>query len=325
MKSTHIIEALGLLYDTKRPAFIWGAPGIGKSDTIRSFVQSRGVAYIDFRAIYREPVDMRGIPSVLDGHTVYNPPAELPQSGEGVLCLEELNSAPPATQAACYQLVLDRCIGDYRLPDGWRIFAAGNRESDRGVTFKMPTPLANRFVHLDYEVDLADWSTWAVTHGIRAEVIAFLRFRQELLHNFDPQSASKAFPTPRSWQFVSEILAAGPSPEIEHEIYKGTVGEGAAAEFVGFLRVFRTLPSPDAILMNPAMAEVPTAPATLFALCTALARRATDANFDRIVTYANRMASEFSTCLISDAVRRTPALQSTGAFTTWAATHGTLI
>lgn len=327
MKPSEISSALKLMYRIDRPAFVWGKSGVGKSDVVRQLSADLGVRLIDFRAALRDPVDLMGIPTVTNGMTTYNPPAELPRDGEGILFLDELNSAKPDTMAALYQLTLDRRIGSYELPQGWRIFAAGNGVNDRGVTYRMPAPLANRFAHLQFETSLADWCAWAATHSIRVEVIAFLRFRPELLHTFDPAATGAAFASPRSWQVVSEILDESSKAPIgiEHEIYKGTVGEGAAAEFGGFLRVFREMPSPDAVLMDPAGSMVPTGPSVLFALTTALARRATEANFDRVVTYLNRLPAEYAANTIHDAIRLCPAVQHTAAFTTWAAAHGTLI
>ena len=174
--------------------------------------------------------------------------------------------------------MLDRALGEYRLPDGWTVFAAGNREGDRAVTSRMSSALANRFVHLSFEPDLDDWSRWAMGQAdLRPEVVAFLRWRPDLLHRFEP--AEKAFPSPRAWASVSHILAATPPAEIEFALYEGTVGRGAAIEFTGFLRVFRSLPSLDGILLNPATAPVPDEPSALCAVATGLARRATDQNF----------------------------------------------
>jgi hypothetical protein len=168
---------------------------------------------------------------------------------------------------------------------GWAIIAAGNRESDRAVTTRMPTPLRNRFTHLNFEVDMQEWCEWAVDTDIRPEVIAFIRFRPDLLSNFDRDA--NAFPSPRSWSFVSRILDRPSSPGIEHELIAGTVGAGAATEFTAFLTTFRNLPNIDAILMNPEQELLPSDAAAQFAVASALSYRATDTNFDRICKYLN--------------------------------------
>jgi len=208
-------------------------------------------------------------------------PDFLPQDGEGILFLDELNAAPAVVQASCYQLVLDRKLGEYTLPEGWAIVAAGNRDSDRAATTRMPTPLRNRFVHIDFEVDVQEWSEWAIKTGIRPEVIAFIRFRPELLSAFD-RDALNAFPSPRSWEFVSRILNSGPDPSAEHELFAGAVGAGAATEFSAFVRMFRELPNIDAILVNPTQEPVPENAAAQYAVASALARCASDTNFDRL-------------------------------------------
>jgi hypothetical protein len=219
-------------------------------------------------------------------------------------------------QASCYQLVLDRTLGEYTLPDGWAIVAAGNRDSDRAVTTRMPTPLRNRFVHLEFEVDLQEWSEWAIQAGIRPEVIAFLRFRHELLSAFDRDA--NAFPSPRSWEFVSRILNTSPDQTIEHELFAGVVGAGAATEFSAFLKSFRELPNIDAILMNPLKEPVPENAAAQYAVASALAHRATDTNFDRICAYLGRMPTEFSVVCVRDASLREPAVRHTAGYTKWA-------
>lgn len=321
MKPSTLKGCLETLIQIRRPAMIWGSPGVGKSDLVRQVAAGLGMDLRDVRAVLLDPVDLRGLPTVSNGLTAWAPPAFLPTNGSGLLFLDEVNAAAPIVQAACYQLTLDRALGEYQLPDGWTVVAAGNRETDRAVTSRMPSALANRLSHLDFEPDLDDWCRWALGAGIVPEVIAFLRFRPELLNAFDPKAASRAFPTPRSWERVSEILAAGPAVEIEHELFTGTVGEGAAAELIGFLRIYRQLPSPDAVLLAPEQADVPTDPAVLYALTGALIRKASDANFDRVVTYGNRLPPEFSVLLVRDAVTRVPGLQQTRAFQGWAATN----
>jgi len=159
------------------------------------------------RAVQLDPVDLRGLPRVSGNQTEWVPPKFLPASGEGILFLDELTAAPQMTQAACCQLVLDRKLGEYELPKGWVVIAAGNPASERGVHFAMPRPLRNRFVHLDLEPDFDDWCRWAVKARIRAEIIAFLRFKRDLLHDANVTSDANAWPTPRGrWPRCPERL-----------------------------------------------------------------------------------------------------------------------
>lgn len=326
LKPSQVSNAIKTMISIKQPTFVWGAPGVGKSQIVTQAAKELGLEVRDVRAVLLDPVDLRGLPHINgDGRAHWATPEFLPRDGEGVLFLDELNAAPQLVQAACYQLVLDRKLGEYELPEGWTVVAAGNRESDKAVTSRMPTPLANRFVHLDFAVDLDDWTTWAIKHGVRTEVIGFVRFRQDLLHDFDPKSASRAFPTPRSWEFVSKIMEGQPDPAIEFSIFSGAVGDGAAAEFVGFLKIFRSLPSLDAVIMNPEKAMVPEEPATLYAMATGLARKATDMNFEQIKKYADRLPPEFGVLLVSDAAKHCPDVQRTRAFIEWASQNSAVI
>jgi hypothetical protein len=316
MKPSDISEALNGLIDARQSVFIWGGPGVGKSGVVRQVAERRSLPLRDVRALLLDPVDLRGLPYLSEGRSKWATPDFLPQDGAGVLFLDELNAAPPMVQASCYQLVLDRKLGEYVLPDGWSIVAAGNRDSDRAVTSRMPTPLRNRFVHLDFEVDMQEWSAWAIRAGIRPEVIAFLRFRPALLSAFDRDN--NAFPSPRSWEFVSRILNANPKTKIEHELIAGAVGTGAATEFSAFLSTFRNLPNIDAILLNPHQEPVPDNAAAQFAVATALAHRASDTNFDRLYQYLKRMPTEFNVLAVRDASLRDPNIRHTAGYTTWA-------
>jgi len=326
MKPSRVLEALKDCIAAGRPAFLWGAPGVGKSDILKLLAKLLKRQLIDVRALLLDPVDIRGIPMITeDGDTRWAPPSFLPKGkGKYILFLDELNAAPPLVQAACYQLVLDRKVGEYELPKDCIVIAAGNRETDRAVTSRMPTPLANRFIHIDFDVDMDDWIKWALTTGIQTEIIAFLRYRPELLHQFDPQKNEKAFPTPRSWEFTSQILKVAGSA-VEYDLVSGIVGEGAASELIGFLNIFRSLPDPDLVIMAPDKADVPTDPATLYAICGALAHRASDQNFVNIVKYANRLPVEFSVLLVRDAIESDETLVSTRAFIQWSADHSDVL
>ncbi len=320
MKASAILKALQSLVHARQPVFLWGGPGWGKSSVVRQLAAILTVPLQDVRALLLDPVDLRGLPYLgKDGRSQWATPDFLPKDGSGILFLDELNAAPAMVQASCYQLVLDRKLGEYTLPEGWGIIAAGNRDSDRAVTTRMPAPLRNRFVHLEFEVDTQEWSEWAIKAGVRPEVIAFLRFRPDLLSAFDRDQ--NAFPSPRSWEFVSRILESVPDKSVEHELFAGAVGTGAATEFSAFLRMFRELPNIDAILMNPLREPVPENAAAQYAVASALARCVSDINFDRVCTYLDRMPTEFSVLCVRDASLREPAIRHTASYTKWAIEH----
>jgi hypothetical protein len=237
----------------QRPIFLWGAPGIGKSDIVKQIGDEQGRDVIDVRLSLWEPTDIKGIPyyNSTENTMTWAPPAELPTDPEStaILFLDELNSAAPATQAAAFQLVLNRRVGTYKLPKGVSIVAAGNRETDKGVTYRMPSPLANRFVHLELRTDFDDWHQWAVSNRIHEQVVGYVGFAKGDLYDFDPKSSSKSFATPRSWSFVSELLADDDLPENTlTDLVSGAIGEGLAIKFMAHRKVAKQMPKPEDIL-----------------------------------------------------------------------------
>lgn len=305
--------------DADQPVFLWSPPGTGKSDLVRDIADERGLPLIDFRAVLRDPVDMRGLPAIVDGQARWLPPSDLPNverdGKEGILFLDELNAAPAAVQAACFGLILDRKVGEYRLPPGWRIIAAGNRQSDRAAAQRMPTALANRLAHVDIDPDVDTFTAWANKHDISPIVVAFIRFRPGMLHVMEG-SDLRAFPTPRAWASVSKIASA--PPQLRLGLVTGLVGEGAAAEFEGFVRVYSTLPSLDQVIAHPETTPVPSEPAARFAIAAGLGRKAKTENFAAIMTYIRRLPREFEVMMAVDAVRRDAKLAETKAFQDWA-------
>ena len=320
MRPTEVSKTLAALVPTRRPIYLWGPPGVGKSSIVRQAASALGLELVDVRATLLDPVDLRGLPR-LDGDTaVWCPPAFLPRSGEGVLFLDELAQAAPLVQAACLQLTLDRRVGEYELPEDWSVIAASNRAEDRAGTHRLITPLLNRFVHLDLDVSADDWQQWAVTANLSPEVRAFLRYRPALLFRFDPAVSERAFPTPRAWQFVSDVLARTPD-DLVHPVVGGCVGDGPAAEFVGFRKLYRELPDLDVVLARPDSAPVPREPAVLYSLVGALVERCRSdrAPLAQFVTYALRLPEEFGVLALRDALAVNPKLVGLPAVQRWIA------
>jgi hypothetical protein len=250
-------KAIVKCFNKKRPLFLWGPPGIGKSEVVADITQELNGLMIDLRLGQMDPTDIRGIPFYNKelGKMDWAPPIDLPDAETAsqypvvVLFMDEMNSAAPAVQAAAYQLVLNRRIGKYILPDNVVMVAAGNRESDKGVTYRMPTPLANRFIHAEMRVDFPSWQEWAVKNQIHKDVVGYLSFAKQDLYDFDAKSSSRAFATPRSWTFVSELLEDEDIDETTAtDLIAGTVGEGLAVKFMAHRKIAGKLPKPEDVL-----------------------------------------------------------------------------
>lgn len=255
-----IAEAKSAIYKAfkvQRPVFMWGPPGVGKSEVVASIAEDLKGHMIDLRMANMEPTDLRGIPffNKENGKMDWAPPVELPDEEMAaahpiiVLFLDEMNSATPAVQAAAYQLILNRRVGKYTLPDNVVIVAAGNRESDKGVTYRMPSPLANRFIHIEVKSDFESWYEWAVVKGIHPDVVGYLSFAKKDLYDFDPRSSSRSFATPRSWTFVSELLADDDTDAATlNTLIAGSIGDGLASKFSAYRKVASKMPKPSDIL-----------------------------------------------------------------------------
>ena len=251
-------KAIMTAFKAKRPIFLWGPPGIGKSEVVQEIADELKGAVIDLRMAQMEPTDIRGIPyfnkdiNKMD----WAAPVDLPDEEFAskypivVLFLDEMNSAPPAVQAAGYQLILNRRVGKYFLPDNVVIVAAGNRDSDKGVTYRMPMPLANRFLHLEMRADFASWQNWAVNKGIHKDVVGYLSFAKQDMYEFDAKSSSRAFATPRSWCFVSDLLNDEENVDSDtlFNLVSGAVGEGLAVKFMAHRKIAGKMPNPADIL-----------------------------------------------------------------------------
>lgn len=319
MRPSDVSTTLKALIPTKRPVFLWGPPGVGKSCIVQGAAGDLGLQLLDVRAVLLDPVDLRGLPAIIDGNAVWCSPDFLPKDGRGVLFLDELAQAPPLVQSACLQLTLDRRIGEYVLPDGWSIVAASNRAEDRAGAHRLISPLLNRFIHVDVDVNNDDWHEWAMASGIGPEVRSFIKFRPGLLHSFKPNDGARSFPSPRTWEFVSQVLPVTPN-NLWHGVVSGCIGDGPAAEFLAFVKLYRDLPDMDEVLKAPDTYDMPNEPSVLYAVCGSLIEKLRqNPNLDPTpaIKYASRMPPEFTTLAMKDFMAVRPAVINNPAAKAW--------
>jgi hypothetical protein len=322
MKAKDLSESLSALVEQKVPTFLWGAPGIGKSSIVKQIAKKNGIGFIDLRLALMDPTDLKGIPFYdKESHSaLWAPPAFLPREGEGILFLDELNSAAPSVQSSAYQLILDRRVGEYELPDGWAIVAAGNREGDRGVTYRMPAPLANRFVHFELEVDVNDWKDWAYQSGLDERIIAYISYKNEHLFTFDAKSDKKSFATPRSWEYVAKILTSQMKESLLLESVSGTIGGDVAVSFLSFIKVMHRLPDIEKILQKEEeeqSEQVDVLYALSSGLVSAYLRNPSEERVENLLSYTLEMKSEFAVMIVQDLQRNGVNMQHSTMFKEW--------
>jgi len=320
MRAKDLSKTISKMSKEKIPTFIWGAPGVGKSSIVKQIAKENKIGFIDLRLALMDPTDLKGIPFYDDkAHSaLWAPPAFLPREGEGILFLDELNSAAPSVQASAYQLILDRQVGEYKLPDGWSIIAAGNREGDRGVTYKMPSPLANRFVHFEMEVSVDDWKIWAYDNEICESIIAYISYKNEHLFTFDAKINEKSFATPRSWEYVDKMLKADLDKELVMESISGAVGKEVAVGFLSFFKVMHKLPDLKAIVER-GEGEYADEVDVLYALSSALvsATLKDETRLDNVLTYSLGLKAEFAVLIVKDLQMSGLTMENSSAFSEW--------
>jgi hypothetical protein len=326
MKTSRISSVLSTLMQQRWPAFIWGAPGTGKSSIVRAIADAAQLPVIDLRASLLDPTDLRGIPSIADGLATWCPPAFLPQSDSapGVLFLDEINAAPPMVQASLYQLVLDRRVGEYVLPPGWWIVAAGNRQQDRAVTFRMSSALANRFVHLELETDVQDWREWAIRRNLDPLVVSFIGVRPALL--IQEPGESPAYPTPRSWEMLSDVIRTFGGHKACADLIPGIVGEAAAIEFSAFVKKAMNEREILGIVADPHAARLPSSLDGIYMLTSWLACSVDRADVaDASAVLLSRIPPEFAIVLARDMIRARPSFARQAGYKTFLKEHGHLL
>lgn len=332
MRPAMVPTAVRTCFNAGMVPMLWGSPGIGKTETIKALQPDYGDMII-VHGLTHDAVDVHGFPKVIeiesgDFITKFSRPGFWPMKERGILFLDEFCSAPGLVMSAFSQLLLNKRIGEHILPKDWHIIMASNRMTDRAIVHQLPSNIANRIIHLDYEVSLDDWTEVSMAAGKRAEVIAFVRFAPDALHEFDPQgkkakdkSTEHAFPSPRSWWFVSDLLEQNPDSRVETDLVFGAVGKPRGSEFLAFLKMYRNAPSLDAILMNPEKAAVPKDLSVLYAVAVGLSRRADVTNIRNVIKYIDRISTDLGVMAVKLATERDPAIAKTKDFMAWAVSH----
>ena len=326
MKPKDLSKFLTRTIAARLPVLIKGAPGVGKTDIVTQACQETNTALYVSHPVVDEPIDYKGLPAIKDDHAEFLPFGSLRRLIETqqplVYFMDDLGQAPPSVQAAAMQLILARSINGFKVSDLVTFIAATNRKQDRAGVTGILEPVKSRFVSIvELAPDLEDWVAWASKNRLPVELIAFIRFRPQLLFDFVPSVDMNNSPCPRTVHNVARLMQLGLCPQIEFEAYAGAAGEGFAAELMGFLQIYRQLPDPKLILLNPDQAPIPDDPATLYAVVTALSRITRPETMEALVRYADRLPEEFSVLLITDAEKQNPAIINTHAYATWVARH----
>ncbi|WP_071871187.1 AAA family ATPase [Atopomonas hussainii] len=266
MKPSELVSYLSsiVVSEIKLSVMIWGAPGIGKSSIVKALCETHGLSFIDLRLSQLAPTDLRGLPVPKSDRSCWLPPDFFPSSGRGVLFLDEINLAPPAIQGVAQQLILDRRVGSYELPEGWFVWAAGNRKEDRSAVFDMPSPLANRFIHLDVSPSPEDFRQYAYRNEFDDRLISFITFREDLLHKM--LVGENAWPSPRSWQMADVLMKAGLD-------ISPAIGLGPAAECYAYIELTQEVPDLDKIVKGNSDVAFPKEPSLKYAATMGLVAR----------------------------------------------------
>ncbi|MBR3969070.1 MAG: AAA family ATPase [Clostridia bacterium] len=296
---------------------LWGPPGVGKSQAIRQIAKDikrntgKETRITDVRLLLFNPIDLRGIPTSNADKTlaIWLKPQifQMDPSDDivNILFLDEISAAPQSVQAAAYQITLDRVVGEHKLPDNCIIIAAGNRVTDKSVSFKMPKALANRLLHIEVEGSFESWQNWAVRAGVNPKVIGFLSFRTDRLFGFDPKSDDLAFATPRSWEMVSNLLNnVCDDVKTMYPLIAGLIGSGLALEFRSWCKLHFKLPNTEDIFMGK-RCEIPKSADTLYAIVSSMTNYAKEHKDDaeqigNSLSYASGFPADFVSLLIEN-------------------------
>lgn len=340
MKPDGIKRVLARTIPAREPVLLVGPPGVGKTDIAHCSASDTSHDLVVTHPVVEDPTDAKGLPYFSEDKksAVFLPFGQLHKllnaTRPTLWFMDDVGQASPATQAANMQWLLSREVNGHRLPDCVSIMAATNRKQDRAGVQGLLEPVKSRFITiLNVEVDLNQWCYWAFQNGVPPILIAFLRWKEgravSYLHDFVATADMTNSRSPRTWANLARLYKLGLDPQDEQEAFGGSVGKAHADEFVAFLQLFRNVPNPDAVLLNPERAVIPDEPDILWALSSALIERVREPNFGRFATYADRLLKagkgEFAALMLRGAVVACPDVQYTPEFTRIASTNSALL
>ena len=325
-----VIRLLRAYIEARIVPMIVGSPGVGKSDLVRQVAATYGLKLIDVRLAQCDPVDLMGLPSIINGRAGYAPMNTFPIEGDKVpdgyngwlIFLDELTSAPMAVQSAAYKLILDRMVGQHNLHKNVVMVAAGNRAEDNAIVMDISTALQSRMAWIDMVVDKDDWLDWAMEHKMHHFITDYIKFKPSALYTFKPDHTDHTYACPRSWEFANRLMPLLNDKQDFLPLLSGVISEGVAREFIGFTRVYKELPKIEAITSNPDTVHIPQEPSVLFALSGSLANHATKDNIGKLMKYIQRMPEEFQVVTLKETVRRDPSMLTHAATRDWLAKVG---
>lgn len=334
---SELAELTEVFIKNQLPLLITGKPGQGKSSIVQQVCKKMNVKLITENLVTADPTDEKGMPAVIEGKNGEKQAVFLPfgtllalihADKPTVHFADDLGHSAKMVQAGYMHVVHERAISEHKISKHVTFIAATNRKKDKAGVQSIISPLLDRYVTIVELINsMEDWVKWALKEKLPYEVVSYIRYRPEVLDEFEPSPDMSQTPTPRGIHNIGRMLQAGVPKHLQLRLFAGTIGKKRATEFVGFLRIFQDLPDPDAVLMNPQNAKIPKEPGHLYALCGALAARATENSIERLVEYATRLETddsagkEFSTLLVKDAVAKNEKLCNTAAFVTWASNN----
>jgi len=332
MRPKLLLETIKFVIEHQLPILIKGAPGVGKSDIIAQACEATKTELIISHPVVSDPTDYKGLPFPVKGkeEAKFLPFGDLLKLIKAekptVFFLDDIGQAPASVQAACMQLLLARRINCHKVADCVTFLAATNRRQDKAGVMGILEPVKSRFAAIvELEINIDDWVNWAFENNMPVELIAFIRYRPNLLHDFKPTADIINTPNPRTVAHVGKMMNAGLSDDIQYEMISGAAGEGFAAEFIGFLNTWRNLPDIEKLIADPDRTVVPTEPSLLFAVCGALVQKADLCNFPNIMKYTKRLPAEFQVLLVKDVIKGKPNLAETTAFQLWVRKHSSVM